>query len=250
MSTVSGALAPQRLTAMLADRLRQEIESGRLGSGAQLPTETQMMQTFRVSRTVVREAVAELRAGGLVVTQQGRGAFVTERRAPVPRLAIEDVRSLEDVLHVMELRLALESDIAALAARRRTDAGLELIRARLLAVEGAIDAGEVATEADFDFHLAIAAASSNPYFERLLGFLGALIIPRQRVRWGLDDPVGRRLYLNQVQAEHEQIVAAIAAGNPGRARTQMRRHLEQSRQRYQRLMFTAGGTDAAPAPRS
>src|SRR5712672_943199 len=70
--------APRRLTHELVERLTAEIVSGKLPPGARLPTEQEMIAATGVSRTVVREAVAALRAEGLVVTRQGAGAFVAE----------------------------------------------------------------------------------------------------------------------------------------------------------------------------
>src|SRR5215471_19086075 len=76
-STAFRRLAPPKnLTAELVEVLTREITAGKLAPGARLLTEQEMMATFGVSRTVVREAVAALRSEGLVLTRQGVGAFV------------------------------------------------------------------------------------------------------------------------------------------------------------------------------
>src|SRR5690625_1554371 len=64
------------LTDELVSRLSELIQDGTIGKGQKLPTESSLMQTYGVSRTVVREAISQLRAAGLVETQQGRGSFV------------------------------------------------------------------------------------------------------------------------------------------------------------------------------
>src|SRR6476660_7970785 len=116
------------LTARLVSQLRNEIVGGKLPVGAQIPTEAQLMRTFGVSRTVVREAVAALRAEGLVTTRQGRGAFVAAAGTGVPfQVTPEDASSLADILKILELRATLEVEAAGLAAERRTPADLDRI---------------------------------------------------------------------------------------------------------------------------
>src|SRR5579871_6241030 len=100
--------APRRLTAELIERLTTDITSGSLPPGSQLPTEQEMIAATGVSRTVVREAVAALRAEGLVNTRQGVGAFVsTNARRPF-RIEFEKLSSLQEVVQVLELRMGLE----------------------------------------------------------------------------------------------------------------------------------------------
>src|SRR6516225_4671682 len=103
-------LAPGRnLTSEVVTRISQEIRSGRLQPGTRLPTEQVLMTAMGVSRTVVREAIAALRADGLVTTRQGSGAFVAADTSRVPfRIEPEGLHSIKDVLEVMELRLAVE----------------------------------------------------------------------------------------------------------------------------------------------
>src|SRR5262245_47245546 len=110
-----------KLSRQLFEQLAGEIRSGRLAPGARLPTEQELTRAARVSRTVVREAVAALRAEGLVITRQGVGAFVSAepQRAPF-RIEPEKLRSLADILSVMELRLGVEIESAGLAAERAT----------------------------------------------------------------------------------------------------------------------------------
>src|SRR5918997_3750320 len=65
----------------VADRLRAPIESGEWPAGFKLPSESQLMTQFGVSRVTVRLAVGALRAEGLILTRQGRGSFVRDREA-------------------------------------------------------------------------------------------------------------------------------------------------------------------------
>src|SRR5512145_1886786 len=107
--------AERKLSRRLFEQLAEEIKSGRLAPGARLPTEHALTRAARVSRTVVREAVAALRAEGLVVTRQGVGAFVAEAARRPFRIEADEVRSVREVLDVMELRTGIEVEAAGLA---------------------------------------------------------------------------------------------------------------------------------------
>src|SRR5919106_4508659 len=109
--------AERKLSRRLFEQLAEQIRSGRFAPGARLPTEQALTRAARVSRTVVREAVAALRAEGLVVTRQGVGAFVSAepQRAPF-RIEPERMQTLDDILGVMELRLGVEVEAAGIAA--------------------------------------------------------------------------------------------------------------------------------------
>src|SRR5262249_28751625 len=119
-------LQPARnLSGAVVERIAGEIRSGRLAPGSRLPTAQEVMAAMGVSRTVVREAVAALRAEGLVRTRQGSGAFVAADASRVAfRIDPDGLSSIADVLEVMELRLAIEVEAAALAAERTTPEGL------------------------------------------------------------------------------------------------------------------------------
>src|SRR5215510_11354807 len=99
-------------------RLSADIRGGRLAPGDRLPTEQELTSSMGVSRTVVREAVAALRADGLVVTRRGSGAYVAENPTGPFRIAAPPAGSLAAVLDVMELRLAVEVEAAGFAAER------------------------------------------------------------------------------------------------------------------------------------
>src|SRR5215475_3385532 len=89
-----------RLTREIAERIADEIAAARLPPGAKLPTEQEMVAAMGVSRTVIREAVAALRAQGLIVTRQGAGAFVADADRRPFQLAIDGLPSIAEVLDV------------------------------------------------------------------------------------------------------------------------------------------------------
>src|SRR6516165_4362503 len=220
---------------MLIERLSAQITAGELKPGAQLPTEPELIAATGVSRTVVREAVAALRAEGLVVTRQGVGAFVAETPRRPFRIETGDLQSLRDVIQVMELRTGVEVEAAGLAAGRASAAELRKVKDAFDAIAAAVARGDAAVDQDFAFHCRIADATGNPQFVRFLDYLGRFIIPRQTIRVTIGTASERRAYLDRIQNEHRDIMLAIRAHAVSKARAAMRRHLANSRVRYQKL---------------
>jgi len=231
--------APRSLSGELVLRLTDDITSGKIPPGSRLPTEQELIAATGVSRTVVREAVAALRAEGLVVTRQGVGAFVPENARRPLRIEFDQLSPLRTVLDVMELRTGIEIEAAGLAAERASAAQVRRIVDCLEAIDRAIKRNDDAIPQDFALHCSIADATSNPQFRRFLEHLGRFIIPRETIRGGPGIP--RRAYSETFQHEHREIVQAIRDGAVAPARAAMRRHLMNSRKRYQRLAAKAGG---------
>jgi DNA-binding FadR family transcriptional regulator len=243
LSSLTSFRQPGGLVRETGRRIAADITAGRLPPGARLPTEQELMAAMGVSRTVIREAVAALRAEGLIATRQGVGSFVTERPThDLFTLEPGQSESLADALHIMELRTAVETEAAGLAAERATTEHRRAIRHALSEIDQAIERGEAAVAEDFALHAAITVATGNPQFRRFLDFLGRFIIPRASVRIHALD---LRAYLMTFQQEHREIVDAIHARSVDRARGAMRTHLTRSRERYRAL-----APDAASPPGS
>jgi len=233
-------VAPRSLTDQLAAALAADIVEGRLASGSRLPTEQEMVAANGVSRTVVREAVATLRADGLVVVRQGVGAFVAANVRRPFRIDVDGLRSLRQAIEVMELRTGIEIEAAGLAAERATPEQIRKIAQAYEAVDRAIDRGEAAIDEDFAFHVGIAEAAGNPQFPRFLQYLGRSIIPRKTVRVSSPNMPNNRAFLRTFQEEHADILGSIRARTPAQARAAMRRHLVNSRKRYNKLAAELG----------
>jgi GntR family transcriptional regulator, transcriptional repressor for pyruvate dehydrogenase complex len=233
LSSFTPVSRSRSLVREIGQRMAADITAGRLLPGARLPTEQEHMAVLGVSRTVIREAVAMLRAEGLIATRQGIGSFVAElpTRA-LFRIEPGQSETLSDSLDIMELRTAVETEAAGLAAERATRGQRRAIRSALLAIDTAIERGEAAIGEDFALHAAITDATGNPQFRRFLEFLGRFIIPRASVRIRA---LNLRAYLMTFQQEHRAIVAAIDARSVDQARAAMRQHLMMSRQRYRTL---------------
>ncbi len=223
-------LLPQRLSDRLAVLLGEEIDSGRLRPGDKLPTEQQIALAHGVSRTVVREAVHQLKSRERVVSRQGSGVFVA--LAPIHRPLEFDpsvLGSLQAVVHVVELRRVIESERAALAAERATRAQIATMRRALRAIDAAASAGRDGVAEDLAFHRSIGEATGNPQFTLLLNFLEQYLREGMRITRGNE---ARRLdFMEAVRHEHRAVVDAIEARDPATARRRAREHLLHSEQR-------------------
>lgn len=237
-------------TEELARRLREEILSGALAPGAQLPTEQQLVARLGVSRTVVREAVAALRAEGLLVTRQGVGAFVAEGLDQRPfRVDAANLTTLDRVLHLMELRAAIETEAAGFAAERHKSRHVKQMTKALAAMDAALEHGDAAVRADFEFHCAIAEATGNPFFVEVLRYLGQLVIPRHSLRVANRAPDAQRHYLQRIQQEHRAIHEAIAGGRAAEAKVRMSAHLRGSQRRYREGASGRSRSSVSSSPR-
>src|SRR5471030_2174903 len=225
------------------ENITARIHGGRLKTGEKLQTEEVIMELHGVSRTVVREAISHLQAAGLVQTRHGIGTFVL---APAPasrRISSDTVRTIGDVLAILELRISLETEAAWLAASRRSDEQAAEMGAALQRLQAGAGKSGGSVESDVQFHLLIAQATGNRYFVDILSELGNTIIPRARLnsaQLAHDDPAA---YLERVNREHEDIYRAILRKDPEAARAAMRTHLSNSRERLRQAQETlaAGG---------
>ena len=228
-------LKPRSLALDLVERLSTEIAQGQWPAGQKLPTESAIMARFGVSRTVVREAISRLQAGGLVDTRHGVGTFVrTPDASPPFKVSPEQLGTLREVIALLEFRISVETEAAALAAVRRQDENLGEMRQALDEFSQAVEEGRDAVAADFRFHGEVARATQNHHFMDLMKSLGLGVIPRARLEHPAPLSPERQAYLRRVNQEHESIYNAIAAQDVEAARAAMRTHLANSRERLRR----------------
>jgi GntR family transcriptional repressor for pyruvate dehydrogenase complex len=230
MSTIQLTPARRwRLADVLYGQLLMRIVNGDVAEGDRLPSEAEIGKMFGASRPVVRQALMQLQADGLVYARKGAGTFVRMR----PPARLNDFVEPADVasyLRSFELRTAVESEAARLAALRRTRSHLKAIKDAARALEDAITRKETGHEQDFGFHMAIAEATDNELFVRVLEELadtmhGSMAMGLSLTRTGSD------LRRRQVLREHWQIADAIAAQDAEAASLYMRFHLLQTRTR-------------------
>ena len=223
-------LVSERLSDQLATLLGDRIESGGLQPGDRLPTEQQLALAHGVSRTVVREAMHQLKSRRLVRSRQGSGVYVAPTPTHQPLVFDPAVLgSVQALVHVVEVRRVLEGEIAALAAERATRTQLAEMRRSLKAIDAAAAAGHDGVPEDLAFHRAIGEATGNPQFRLLLDFLEQYLRESMRITRG--NEARRHEFMEAVRGEHRAIFDAISARDPAAARRTAREHMALGAQR-------------------
>jgi GntR family transcriptional repressor for pyruvate dehydrogenase complex len=205
----NGRLVTERLSDRLATLLVQQLESPGMGPGSRMPTERQIAETHGVSRTVVREAVHQLKSRGLLISRQGAGIFVADHQKRPLAFNPEVMKSLEAVVQVVEVRRVIEGEIAALAAQRANRSQVATIRRTLTAIDAAARAGGDGVDEDLEFHRAIGDACGNPQFGQIVAFLEQYL--RDAMRVTRANEARRMDFMEAVRSEHRAIYDAIAA---------------------------------------
>jgi GntR family transcriptional regulator, transcriptional repressor for pyruvate dehydrogenase complex len=231
-----------KLSGRVVASLRDQILGGQIAAGQKLPTEGQMTETFGVSRTVIREAMASLAADGLVEPRQGAGVFVCEPPVRAFGAFSQEINKVSQAINVLEVRMGVEIESAGLAAARRNDAQEARIQEAFLEFERLLALGEPTGKADFAFHREIASATNNPFYVEVLDALGDRTIPCDVTSPFATDDVLSKEYQTGLQREHLRILKAVSAGDPEAARDAMRAHLIAAQQRYRNRLTTQQAT--------
>ncbi len=211
------------LSDQVADVMAANIRAGRLAVGAKLPTEASLVDQFSVSRTVVREAMSRLKSLGLVESRQGSGVFVKEVGFSPLNFDAKSVASRQAVIQMVEVRRALEAEVAALAAQRRTKTDIKRIHQSIAALDKAVAAGGDGVLEDVQYHLAIAEAARNPFLMGTLQYLGQFLQGATRVTRA--NEARRDDFARQVREEHAVIGQAIQDGDAEAARKAAGAHM-------------------------
>jgi DNA-binding FadR family transcriptional regulator len=229
------AKRPAGLADRVEEQIRRLIDRGEFPRDVRLPTEFELCRRFSVSRPIVRQALQTLREAGYVSSTKGSGTLVL--RGPDPAgLRFPLINTIADVEQYFEYRAALESEIARLAAQRRTPEALDEIEATLAEPEEVLQMGapELTRDANFRFHRAVARASGNAFhvatIEQLPNLIG--LGPVEVRNFDERDPAAR---IARINAEHRSILEAIRARDAARAGAEMGAHISAARQHvYQR----------------
>jgi GntR family transcriptional regulator, transcriptional repressor for pyruvate dehydrogenase complex len=188
---------PERLADGIVSDVVQAVGEGRHAPGQKLPTESAMAVEYGVSRAVVREAIAELKADGMVSVRQGAGAYIADALG-ASSFKIASLMGLDEakLRHLFELRLCVEGAAASLAATRRQAEDLVEIEACLKRMTSALGLGHDGSRDDGLFHEAVAKASRNPELARFVSFLGHAFNQIRKPSW---TPQGRAVGLLKKQ---------------------------------------------------
>lgn len=211
------------LSDQVADVLSAEIRTGQLVPGNKLPTEAALVAQFSVSRTVVREAVSRLKSLGLVESRQGSGVYVKATGFSPLNFDAKSAVSKQAVIQMVEVRRALEAEVAGLAALRRNHVDIKRIRKAIALLDKAVEAGGDGVDEDVQFHRAIAEAARNPFLIGTLEYLGQFLEGATRVTRA--NEARRADFARQVCDEHDLIANAIEAGDAAAARMAATQHM-------------------------
>ena len=213
-------LGASMVSTEVAAYLEQLILSGQVSAGDKLPPEREIAQRLGVSRTSVRHAMVELTLKGLTDRKPGRGTIVLE---PSPRVVelLGVMRQAErQMLHIIDLRQVIEPSIAERAAAGATHADLALMQRLLQQSTPDLDPADSA-RLDEEFHEAVARATQNPLLTALVGLMRDwLCVVRE------ESHATREGRVASIRG-HQQILAAIQAGDPPAALNAMHEHIKE-----------------------
>src|SRR5919106_6507674 len=227
----------------VADQLRELILEGRINAGQQLPTESELTDMFGASRSTVREALRILSSQNLIVTARGAGGGTFVSR-PEPRYVSDFLEASFGLLsdsehltvdHLLEAREILEVPAAGLAAVRRTEEHLAVLRS-CFPVRAEDASRAHLFEGNVRFHITIVEAAGN----MVLPVITRPIFSVLRTRFLRD--AAPPAFWKRVARDHREILAAIEAESEADARAQMERHLENLRPTYEEIDVQARGS--------
>ncbi|KKY51610.1 FadR/GntR family transcriptional regulator [Pseudomonas ficuserectae] len=214
---------PQSLVEGVVSTIRKEIASGGLPADSKMPTEHELADQLGVSRSVVREAISQLKADGVLVIRRGNGSFVSQNPSgTVFRLPSSESHTA-DLAKLFELRSCIEIQAASLAAQRHTTKDLERLSDAISLMEGNAGNFEASSKADVEFHRAIVAACKNEYLAAFHDFLESQLIRARFMAW--ENSAKLAVGPSGANREHREIYDAIKSGNPVEAANCARLHL-------------------------
>lgn len=217
------------LAQQVADYLIKEINSGNFKPNETLPPENKLAEMLKVSRTVIREALAKMKHDGLLETVKGGRTKVTsDPSGHVYRLDPQAYEDSDFLVHLYELRTIIESEAAAMAAARASKKALATIKKRFSELETTLKNSGDSTQASLAFHKAIMDASSNSQIANLVIWIDTKIWSFVRSNNLEQDEA----MLSEIQHEHQAILKAIEDRNHVKARRLSRQHVIDAARRH------------------
>ena len=218
-------------------QLRSRFASGEFQLGDKLPSEAVLIEELRVGRTTLREAIRVLEHDGLVEVRQGSGTFL--RSTTDPEVLAVRLRQAR-VLEVMEVRRALELEVARMAAAYRTDGALAAIRDTVDRMRRSIDSGDKLAflEADMEMYRILAGETRNSIMIEIHSSFA------EALRLALTQVVGIPGVMLNCLGHHKQLLEAIVARDSSRAEEVVKSHLERVMRLIQDVLGDARVNDA------
>lgn len=229
-----GSDSKQKLSDIAYQEMLSLIRDGTWSAKSRLPSEQDMSEKFGVSRPVIRQALARLREEGVIQSRRGSGSFVMRELGA--EVQYPSIASIDDLAPFISFREGVEGEAAAMAAERRTSDQLNSLRE--LCVFSPRATGEESANQDFAFHIGVAEASGNPFYRNTLLTLGNQVKLCMSLTWNIS--VLTMGFHETETRQHTELVDAIEAKDPERARQRMRNHV---RWAYSRFMHGQAGKD-------
>ena len=217
------AIERQTTADLVVERIAGVIKEQKLSAGERLPGEHELVEQLKVSRPVLREALARLQSMGLVDIQRGRGTFVWNRTSLtncVRLLRSAVTISQQELRSYAELRTAMEVQAARQAAELVTDDDVAELAALLKQLDDEDLPYAEVLELDFAFHRKLIDIAGNPLMQNMIEVIYEFVLtqmvrttPSQR-----ENALGRKL--------HKAILRAVREHNPDAAADAMQRHMQ------------------------
>lgn len=210
------------LSEQVADQLARMVSNGRWKPGDKLPPESELCEAFHIGRSTLREALKSLAFVGIVRMRAGEGTYVTRSPAKALKQIFSHglLTNEQDAIDLLETRILLETELAALCAERATDEGIESVAEIVREMERSLGAGPAKfLSLDLDFHLRIAEHSHNKVLQQLFRTIRELL--QDVIEKSLQIPGSIKLAYEQ----HARILEALESRSPRKARAAMRTHL-------------------------
>lgn len=224
MNVLLRPIKPKRLSDQIFEQLRDSIYRGQLKPGEKLPPERELAAAFNVSRPSLRAAMDKLTHIGLIEQRQGQGTFVRSLQSRYEQNPLRKVMEGEEVslVDLLEVRLGLEVQSVAMAATRATDKDISAMEMCVQDMLSRVDEGEVGSEEDVAFHMAIAYATKNSAQIYLMrNFYELLFHAINESRFYLSEAGN----LSRMGQQHSEILQCIKGRDPESAQEKMKDHI-------------------------
>ncbi|HSO20919.1 MAG TPA: FadR/GntR family transcriptional regulator [Desulfosarcina sp.] len=218
-------IKPKRISDQVFDQLRELIFRGEFKAGEKILTERELAEAFGVSRTSVRDAINKLVVMGLLEQKQGQGTFVRSPDAKEKSILANMVESQDaSISDLLEVRMGLECNAAAMAATRAVEKDFQFMEKSIEEMQKEVASGRLGTEADASFHMAIAYATNNPLQVFIMkNFYDFLFTGIKANLEGLYKIPGN---IDIILKQHQSIFQAIRSHDPDAAFEAMKRHID------------------------
>ncbi|MDQ0271455.1 FadR/GntR family transcriptional regulator [Cytobacillus purgationiresistens] len=216
----------KKISGQVLEHIKSMLLSQQIPPNDPLPSENDFAKMFGVSRAPVREALSVLQASGIIETRQGGRTYVKEvdLRSMLDQLKMEYI-SMEQIFELLEMRLIMETQAAALAASRRDHQDLARMKEALDQFQMTLTyPDEVGDQADVNFHKFMIEATKNRFMMQVMENIEAMY--RKAVSYSLQKNIGRMETRERVFQEHQNIFRAIEEQNEEKAVDSVKEHLQ------------------------